>query len=199
MGLDHDAPRLDDYAVQLIRRKARQLVGRTGFTEDDREDIEQDLTVDVLYRLPKFDSTRASLHTFIARVVEHGVARLIEHREAPMRDHRRCTCSLNDWVESEDGGGVERSDLMDQDAYFASIGQPTISVADRAVARADLQRVFAILPPELRELWTHLADGQTITEIAHATGLPRGTLYERLARLRRVAERAGLRPLLEDL
>jgi RNA polymerase sigma-70 factor (ECF subfamily) len=198
MGLDHDALELDDYAVQLIRRKARQLVGRAGFTEHDREDIEQTLILDLLHRLPKFDSSRASRHTFTARIVEHGVARLIEHREAPMRDYRRCICSLNEWVESEDGDRVNRGDLVDQETYFANIGQPTMPVADRAAARVELQRVFAMLPPELRELWTRLSDGQTITEISQETGISRGVLYDRRNRLQEVAEKAGLRALLED-
>jgi DNA-directed RNA polymerase specialized sigma24 family protein len=153
----------------------------------------------LLHRLPKFDPTRASRHTFVARLVEHGVARLIEHREAPMRDYRRCTCSLNDQVEGEDGGRMERGDLVDQDTYFASIGQPFMPITDRAAARIDLQRVFAMLPPELRELWTRLSDGQTITEISHETGVSRGALYDRLNRLREVAEKAGLRALLGDL
>ena len=199
MGRDHDAPGLDDFTVRLIKRKARQLVDRAGFTRDDREDIEQDLTVDLLHRLPKFDATRASLHTFVARLVEHGVARLIEQREAPIRHHRMCTCSLDDWVEGEDGGRIRRGELLDQDTYFASTGQPSTPIADRVAARVELQRVFAMLPPELRELSTRLADGQTITEISRETGISRGALYDHLSRIRKVAEKAGLRALLEDL
>ena len=199
MGRDHEAARLDDFTVRLIKRKARQLVDRAGFTRDDREDIEQVLTVDLLRRLPKFDATRASLHTFVARLVEHGVARLIEQREAPIRHHRMCTCSLDDWVEGEDGGRIRRGELLDQDTYFASTGQPSTPIADRVAARVELQRVFAMLPPELRELSTRLADGQTITEISRETGISRGALYDRLSRIRKVAEKAGLRALLEDL
>ncbi len=116
-----------------------------------------------------------------------------------MRDYRRCTISLNDWVEGEDGDRIERGEFLDQDTYFASIGQPTLSVVDRAVVRVELQRTFGMLPPELRELWRRLADGQTITEISHETGVSRGALYDRLNCLREVAEKAGLRALLEDL
>jgi len=53
--------RLEDYAVQLIRHKAWQLVGRAGFTKDDREDIEQDLKLDLLRRLSKFNEIAAAL------------------------------------------------------------------------------------------------------------------------------------------
>ena len=197
MGFDPDVPQLDDYAIQLIKHKARQLVGRAGYTEDDRPDIEGDLTLDLLRRLPRFDPARASRNTFIARVVEHGVARLIERREAPMRDARRCTASLNDRIEDDEGKSVERGDLIDQDTYLKSIGHPTMPLADQIAQRVDLERVRATLTPEMRDLWERRAEGQTFTEISRETGIPRGTLYERMKQLRKLVEDAGLRDYLE--
>jgi len=197
MGFDPDVPQLDDYGIELIRHKARQLVGRAGYTEDDRPDIEGDLTLDLLRRLRKFDPSRASRNTFIARVVEHGVARLIERQEAPMRDVRRCTASLNDRIEGEEGEHVERGDLVDQDTYLESIGQPTMPLADRVALRVDLERVLATLTPEMRDLWARRAEGQTFTEISRETGIPRGTLYDRMKELKRLAEDAGLREYME--
>ena len=197
MGFDPDVPQLDDYAVQLIRHKAWQLVGRGGFTKDDREDIEGDLTLDLLRRLRKFDPSRASFHTFVDRVVEHGAARLIERRSAPMRDYRREIASLNDRIEDEEGEHVERGDLVDQDTYLESIGQPTMPLADQVTLRVDLERVLATLPPELRDLWERRAEGQSITDISRETGIPRGTLYERMKQLRKLVEDAGLRDYLE--
>jgi len=193
MGSDSSRTELDEYAVQLIKYKARQLVGRAGFTKDDREDIEGDLTLDLLRRLRKFDPSRASFHTFVDRVVNHGVARLIERREAPMRDYRRCTSSLNDRIEDNEGKHVERGDLVDQDTYLESIGRPTMPLADRVALRVDLERVLATLTPEMRDLWARRAEGQTFTEISRETGIPRGTLYDRMKELKRLAEDAGLR------
>jgi len=198
MGFDPDVPQLDDYAIQLIKHKARQLVGRAGYAENDRPDIEGDLTLDLLRRLPKFDPSRASRNTFIARVVEHGVARLIERREAPMRDARRCTASLNDRIEDDEGKSVERGELIDQDTYLESIGQPTMPLADRVALRMDLDRVLATVTPEMRDLWERRADGQTFTEISRETGIPRGTLYERMKQLRKLVEDAGLQDYLES-
>jgi len=197
MGSDSRPGELGEFAVRLIRHKARQLVGRAGYTEDDRPDIEQDLTLDLLHRLSKFDPARASFHTFVARIVEHGVARLIERQEAGLRDYRQCAGSLNDPLEDDEGEGAERGDLVDQDSYRASIGQPTLPLADRVALRLDLQRVLATLTPELRDLWARLEEGQSITEISRETGIPRGTLYDRMRQLRLFAERAGLRAYLE--
>ncbi len=60
---------IDKYAVWLVRRRARYLVGKAGFTEDDREDLEQEMIIDLLRRLPQFNSSRAQRKTFIAKVI----------------------------------------------------------------------------------------------------------------------------------
>lgn len=193
MGTGSDVPHLDEYAFRLVACKARQLIGQYGFTEDDRPDIEQDLLADLLHRLPGFDSSRASLHTFINRVVEHGVAGLIERRKAAMRDYRQCAYSLNDPIEDGDGEQTERGDLLDQDCYLESMGQPTSSLADQVVLRVNLDRLCTTLPPELRVLWDRLEEGQTLTDIWHQTGIRRGTLWRRMMRLQKLAEEAGLR------
>jgi len=55
MGFENHYEGIDEYAVQLIKYKARQLVGRVGFTESDRDDLEQELMLDLLRRLPKYN------------------------------------------------------------------------------------------------------------------------------------------------
>ena len=74
---------------------------RSGFTESDRDDLEQEMMLDLLQRLPKYNPDRAQRNTFIARVVEHKIATLIEARKAGLRDYRLCRCSLNDRFEDE--------------------------------------------------------------------------------------------------
>ena len=191
-------PELDPYAVKLIQYKARQLVGNYGFVEADREDIEQDLTLDLLQRLPNFDPSRASARTFISRLVDHGVARLIERRQAQMRDYRRCTSSLNDLIEDSEGEQVERGDLVDQDTYLRSTGQPAMSLPDEVALHVDLERFLALLPPELADLYGRLAAGQTMTDISRETGLCRDTLHERRRKLASLAESAGLRVYVDS-
>jgi RNA polymerase sigma-70 factor (ECF subfamily) len=198
MGFDSNVPELDDYAVRLIKHKAWQLVGRAGFTKADREDIEQDLTVDLLHRLPQFNPDRGSLHTFIARVVDNGVRRLIEHRAAPMRDYRSCPFSLNDRIQGDEGEQAERGEQVDENTYLESIGQPAGPLANKVALQIDLEHLLTTLTPELRDLWARVADGQNFTEISRETGIPRGTLYDRMKQLRGLAERVGMRVYLES-
>lgn len=194
--MDTNTPKLDAYAVQLIKNKAWQLVGRYGFTKADREDIEQDLTVRLLRRLPLFNPARSSLHTFMDRVVERAAAHLIEYQEAPMRDYRRTVCSLNERIEDDDAEENERGDLVDQDTYRAQIGEPVVPMADSVALAVDLERLVAEARPDLRDLWHRITAGQTIAAISRETGIPRGTLYERMKELRKLAERIGLKAYL---
>ena len=48
MGFDKRYEGIDEYAVRIIKYKARQLVGRVGFTESDREDLEQEMILDLI-------------------------------------------------------------------------------------------------------------------------------------------------------
>ena len=195
MGVDNSDDGIDPYAAGLIRYKARKLVGKAGFTASDREDIEQELTLDLLRRLPKYNPKRAQLNTFIARVVEHRLASLIEAQKAGIRDYRRCRCSLNECFEDADGRSVERVDTFDQEDYLLRTGGQSRPSEELSALAIDVAAVLETLPPELRELCRRLK-AETVTEISRDTGVPRGTIYESIKKLREIFKDAGLRNYL---
>jgi len=195
MGYENRYQGIDDYAVQLIKYKARQLVGRVGFTESDREDLEQEMVLDLLRRLPKFDPKRAGRNTFIARIVEHKVATIIEAQKAGMRDYRLCSCSLNDRLEDEEGRSIERMETIDQEDYLRRTGKLSRPMSELRNLSIDLRSAVQALPPELRELCKRLQT-KSVTEISRDTGIPRGTIYESIKKLRAIFEDAGLKDYL---
>jgi len=195
MGYENRYQGIDDYAVQIIRYKARQLVGRVGFTESDREDLEQEMVLDLLRRLPKFDPKRAGRNTFIARIVEHKVATIIEAQKAGMRDYRLCSCSLNDRLEDEEGRSIERMETLDQEDYLRRTGKLSRPMSELRNLSIDLRSAVQTLPPELRELCKRLQT-ESVTEISRDTGIPRGTIYESIKKLRAIFEDAGLKDYL---
>ncbi len=160
-----------NYAVRIIRYKARQLIGRVGFTKSDHQDLEQKMVFDPLRRLPKFKPERAQRNTFIARVVEHKVATIIETQKAGMRDYRLCPCSLSDRFESEEGGSVERIDTIYQDDYLQRTGKLSRPISDLRGLSIDVRSVVEKLPPELRELCKRL-QVESATDISRDTGIP---------------------------
>ena len=147
MGFENHYEGIDEYAVQLIKYKARQLVGRVGFTESDRNDLEQELMLDLLRRLPKYNPDRAQRNTFIARVVEHKIATIIESQKASMRDYRLCRCSLNDRFEDEEGGSIERMETIDQEDYLRRTGRLSRTADELRALTIDVRRAMEQLPP----------------------------------------------------
>ncbi len=195
MGGDNQYDGIDPYAVRLIKYKARRLIGQAGFTASDRDDLEQELILDLLRRLPKYNPRRAQLNTFIARVVGHKIATLIEAKKAGIRDYRRCPFSLNDRFEDEDGRSVERVDTFDQEDYLLRTGAQSRPSDELSALTIDVAAVLETLPPELRELCRRLK-AESVTEISRDTGIPRGTIYESIKKLREIFEDAGLKDYL---
>jgi RNA polymerase sigma-70 factor (ECF subfamily) len=186
---------LEPYATRQIRFRAGQLVGRYGFSGDDREDLEQELYLDLLCRLPRYNPARAGLNTFVARIVDHAVARIIERQKATGRGYRVPKISLDDPVHDDQGDGTPRSEVLDAAAYLRQTGRSdfqSVEDQDRGIALGD---AILTLPPDLQELCS-LLPTYTVSEISRITGIPRGTLYERLSKIRAHFERAGLRQYL---
>jgi len=187
---------LDEYAKSVIRHKARQLIGKYGFTHDDYEDLRQDMVLDLLRRLPQFDPGRACQNTFISRVVDRKVATIIRHRRQEKRDYRREAGSLDEPIEADDGGTVERGQAISQDDNDLNSGKQNRIEFERIDMRLDISIAIADLPPDLRALAERLK-ADTIAQIARDLGVPRSTLYETgITRLRKAFEDKGLREYL---
>jgi len=171
---------LGDYARDLIKNKARMLVGKAGFRASDLEDLEQELALDLFARLPKYNPERARRTTFMAMVVDHKLSALLDERHAQCRDWRMCRESLDECSACEDG--ASRADAL------ADASVPT---SDDLALEIDLQRALETLPPDLRELWDLLLDSN-INRVARQTGIPRTTIYAKRERLRKALREAGL-------
>lgn len=192
MHTDEKQNELSDYAKKTIRHKARSLVGRKGFTMDDIDDIEQEMTLDLIERMPKFDPDKAAQSTFIARVIDHKISKILRHRTQEMRDFHRESCSLNDLIEDSDGGVVERIHTLDREGVDLCAGGHSRTCNEDAQLRFDVSLVISGLPKDLKALAEHLMT-ETFTEASKSLGVPRATLYGARDRLRRIFEDAGLK------
>ena len=128
---------LDAFAARLIRRKARQLVGRAGFTRSDRDDIEQELALKLLKQLSAFDPGEAHWHVFVTTVVERYAASLLRDKRAEKRDHRRAT-SLHVLIETGDNGPVELAETVGRREQDARLGRDPRSDEERAQLAGDV-------------------------------------------------------------
>jgi RNA polymerase sigma-70 factor (ECF subfamily) len=183
--LDSKQHDLDDYAKNLIRHKARQMIGKYGLAPDDYNDLRQDMILDLLTRLPKFNPDKAGLNTFVTRLVDRKASSIIRHRRQAKRDFRCKAGSLEDMVETKDGGTVERGETISQDECDLRSGTRDRTESERIDMQVDVSIALADLPPELRALATRLMI-DTIAQAARDLGVPRSTIYETgIARLRK--------------
>ena len=174
---------LDGFTTRLIRRKARQVVRRAGFSRSDRDDIEQELRLKLVKDLASYDPDQGHRHAFVVTVVERCVANLLRNRAAEKRGCR-CTCSLDVVIEDGEEGPTELGETIGDRQYNARRVRWPRDAHELIELTADIEKVLADLPPELRELAEALKS-ESISAIARRTSTPRTTLYQRVRQLRR--------------
>lgn len=147
---------LTKYTMTLVQCKARQLVGKAGYTQDDVADIEQDLIKSLLACMPQFDPAKATLNTFADRVVGSRIVDLLRRRNAEIRNRGREAFSLNEEIETEDGS-VEIIETVSQDEIDLRTGRYNRPAAERAHLQIDLNAVVAGRLPRLPANWASRA------------------------------------------
>ena len=189
MGVVDTDGRLNSYAAWLIRKKARSLIGKYGFTNSDKEDIEQELWLHLLRRQDCYDPARSRVTTFIARVVENRIRTLIEHQRAGKRSCDTPVDSLDDRVSPDIE--MDRHEVVDQETYLRATGQISQPLAELRELALDVDRAISSLPPDLRDIALLLMQ-YTITEVSRRTGIPRTTINDKRDQIRRAFEKHGL-------
>lgn len=181
---------IDDYAVKVVRHTAHALVRRGRLQEADREDLEQELMLDLLRRLPGFDPARATFRTFVARIVRHRAARFVAVACSTKEGGRRNAVSLHDEIDDGAGETVERWATLDEETGRRRCGGSGDDDATRDL-RFDLDEALSDLPREEREICAWLLQ-HSVTETARGTGMPRGTLWDAMQPIRTRFAAAGL-------
>ncbi len=180
---------IDDYAVRRVRHHARHLSKCVGKGLYDIEDIEQELILDLLRRLPWFDSTKSCLRTFIANVVRNGASMFRDQAQAQKRGANIRHCSLHEPVSWKDGG--EPLLLIDTIDSSRSLWPDGTSWDARSDIRIDVSRAVSRLPEPLAKLAKRLAT-ETVLGISRNSGPPRDAIYYAIRKLREAFTEAGL-------
>jgi len=195
MGTKNRYKGIDPYAVKIIRYRARKLIGTAGYTIDDLEDIEQDLMIDLMQRMARFDEDKAQLNTFIDRIVDHKISDLIDSRTAEKRDFRKRTSASATKLEEREGAWHLLMETTSTDTYLERMGYQTRPMEEQHDLQIDLDLLFARFSESERQL-LELLKRMTLAEAAKELGIPRTTLDYRLGRLRKSFIDSGLQDYL---
>jgi len=179
---------IDEFAVKAIKRKARQLIGIAGLNRSDREDLEQELAIELLSGLRNYDPSKGPREAFIAKLLTDKTSKLLRHRLAERRFYGRESFSLNDTTVDEDGHCIQRSETISAEDRANDVSRPESS--DDVLARLDLEEAVSNLPAELRSLY-NLLQRSSLTEAAQQLGLPISTAWDRVEKLRAALRAAG--------
>jgi RNA polymerase sigma factor (sigma-70 family) len=168
----------DGFVRSLVRKKSLAVVRRYHFMRSDRDDIEQELWLRLFKALRGFDSQFGNLRTFLVAVVERATAEIVRTRCAWKRGER----------------------FASLDSLVACRGTPhELAVADEAMREFELHEAVEAalerLPETLRNLTTRLV-GESIVDVARATGVERTTIHRRIRELQERFREMGLHEFL---
>jgi DNA-directed RNA polymerase specialized sigma24 family protein len=177
-----------DTAAQRLRRKLSMPVC-------EREDLGQDLLVDLLRRLPAYDPSRGSIGAFANIVLRNQSSRIAmrHHRERRAQGGSLLSLELPLAGTREPVGDT----LTEEDGLAAWHGQTCCAAAATELHHA-VQAALARLPAEDRRFCCALAH-RSVTALAAEGFGSRSALYRRLADLRHVLTAHGLGPAWDDL
>jgi RNA polymerase sigma-70 factor (ECF subfamily) len=189
-----DSP-FGQFAADLIRRKARELCRLSAFQNCDRTDIEQELRLVLVKRLPKFDASIAHFNAFVTTVVERFCASLIEHQTAKSRSPKRNGGSLNQTCTGAEGKVSQAANQIEESHTSNRTGVRMRSKAQLFDLETDVASVIGDLPDEMQDLCERLKH-DSVTKVAEDLGLARSTLRYRIEQMRARFDQADMRDYL---
>lgn len=188
---------IDTFTQGFVRKAARQLAGKHGFGERDRDEIEQRLYLKLAARMDQADPDDPKWKAFVAKTVRRHIASMIRDNQAEKRDHRR-SCSIQMVVGTEDDMPITLAEAMSEQECKARRGWCLRSPQDLTELAMDLATCTEELPdPRHREFCERLKH-DSIAQVARDMAIPRTTLNAWLRKLRERFEERGLKDYLDE-
>ena len=167
------------YLLRQAGLRASLLQSSFGFAAGDWDDLRQDLALDCLGRLPRFDASRGDWKGFVRGVVRNQACVL-----ASRRAHGREFQPLDTGTETgrpDDGRSTKANYVPAEDL------RPLLELS------LDTERVLAGLPEELRTITRYLAE-MPMSAVRRKTGLSLAQVNRRIRRIRAAFTAAGFAP-----
>lgn len=195
VDIDHELTK--GFAAKLIRRKAKQLAARAGFTKADRQDLEQEMKLRVWQRLPQFDPSKAHWNAFVTTVVERHAATILQRARRTKRFEDNPHVSLSELVEDCDNVLAELAETIGPQHKELLTGRYVDTAENLSDLKLEVEEVVAALPDDLRQL-CELLKFHNVKDAAREMGIPRTTASSMVARLRAIFIEAGFEDFLPD-
>jgi len=188
---------IDSFTIKTVRTKARELTRTPYFSAYEQEDLEQELIVYLLTRLPLKDFMhKHSKAGVIKKLVDERAIQLIRNITFKKRKSALSVLSLQQPVTAEDA--QRETLLIDIIPDSASFYEEPYSHDECEIGcQIDIRRTVENMqeaPGSLRlgEL-CELLQTMSVTDISKSKGISRETIYQSLSKIRQVFLEADLK------
>ena len=149
---------------------AWRVARRIGLSAEDREDVEQDILLELLERQSWYDAARGKPGTFTGRVSKNRAAELTQ---AIVRDRMHLSFGCGDDADESAHVGFDAPPPWGETSNFC----------DAVEAARDLDSAMALMDDAQRTLFGLLVEHQDLPEACKVSGVSTATFYRRVADL----------------
>lgn len=189
--MDMNSNLTSDYLDAAKRAAAVRTAGlarRIALTPSEREDVHQELLLDLIARADAFDPSRGCANTYTGMVSEHRATELLD---VMVKERIRMQSFPTDTEAANDAdmcSGVEQLALE-----FGSLwGQDDDLFACTDTVH-DLEQALACMSQEQMSLWQLLEACQDLAEACAKSGVPKTSFYRRVEELQMHLRMFGLK------
>jgi DNA-directed RNA polymerase specialized sigma24 family protein len=195
-------------ALSAAKTRTYRAAVTAGLSTAEREDLFQEILLDIYERKDHFDPTRGGPGTFTGLVSAHRTAEFLSARKA---DRERLVFAA---AEDIDTGAVVAIDRALHGLYVAQDAANDGDITSNRVVQThdatlwsgdkdlfsdsgslrDLETAMAYMSAEQTQLFQLLASHQDLPAAARASGIPSATFYRRVADLQMHLRMFGIRP-----
>lgn len=183
----------DPDLVRIAMHLASGMVGQSGYTEHDAEDLLQILIIAGTLALPRFNQAKAKRSTFIYSVLREKVIDLARHAGRAKRDRAGEAFSLDDAWPEDGTGETAWGEIVGEEHTLNQDGVIRTDRGDTHPLRMDLAEVIADLPPYLRNL-CRLHSCLRPEEARREAGMAKSTHHRAIAKIREFMVNRGICP-----
>jgi len=171
---------VDDYTLARIEYRVRQLAIQFNLPDDRKDDIRQEMVIELIRAFRRFDPVIAEWETFVCRVLD----RFVKYIYRTECTRRRRTCA----------NPVSFSDAKGRGDFNPVVNDPRkgeLSEQDRREIRADLALAISRMPQRLQRICRALMTFGA-ADAAEQLGICRQSIYRNIAEIREHFARAGV-------
>jgi DNA-directed RNA polymerase specialized sigma24 family protein len=170
MGKHNNYQGIDPRITRIIAKEAERVTYRLGFTESFVQDVEQDLHITILSKLP--DLAEDYFEKYVQQIVKHRAADIVRWYQRDRRATKSEAFSMNASCPESDDPDEQIVGIVDLESRRRSSFGISPSWYEHREQNADISNALAKLPDDLRLLADALEASQgNLIEASRISGL----------------------------